>query len=186
MNPCQQFKEMIFDLLDHQVDSQRKKHLYDHLSECPQCEKFFSRCKALKARLSSLEQIRASDTFHILLRERLRREAAGNRRWIRPVLPGYMRWAPAVGVVALAVFIGVLVTDRGTPLQEGEYSEIRASASGRDPFQGPVQFVIDDYPQRIAVARDDRSRSGTITGPDSLRPIDRVESERPRVTPVSF
>jgi len=186
MNPCQQFKEYMFDLLENEIDILRKKQLQEHFSDCPRCEKLMARLKNLQSHLSSLEPVRANEDFHILLRQRLRREVAGRRRWTASTVPGYIKWVPAVGIAAAALIIGLLVTDQQNRLPEGDLSGFRTSASVADPFQGQVQYVIDDYPQRISVSRNDRIESSNDARSDSVRQINDFQQVRSRVTPVSF
>jgi anti-sigma factor RsiW len=186
MNPCQQFKEYMFDLLDHEIDNLRKKQLLDHFDDCPRCDRLMARLKALQSHLSSLEPVRANEDFHIVLRQRLRREMAGRRRWSTSTLPGYVKWTPAVGIAAAALIIGLLVSDQQTRSPDGELSGFRTAASVADPSQGQVQYVIDDYPQRISVSRNDRIDSRSNAGSDSVRQRNNFDQVRSRVTPVSF
>ena len=102
-------------------------------------------------------------------------------------MPGYTKWVPAVGIAAMALVIGLLVTDqRDNHLPGDALSEFRSSASVADPFQGQVHYVIDDYPQRISVSRDDRRRFEDKVGQDTLHRINDFQQVRSRVTPVSF
>ena len=42
MNSCEQFKEYMFDLLDHEIDKLKMKKLQDHFADCPRCEQLMT------------------------------------------------------------------------------------------------------------------------------------------------
>lgn len=189
MTPCQRFRQLIFDLFDGELDILRKKELNSHLKECSQCAQFLSKLRLLRSHLRGLTPVRTSDSFHLLLRERIRREIAGKRRITVPSFSLPTRWIPAFGLVLLVIIIGSWIMVRRTSLFKPSGSEMRVTQSSRlrgEDFHGHVDYVIDDFPNRVSVSRVDNERGTRFIDRDSLILPDTLEGVRPRVTPVSF
>lgn len=189
MIPCQRFRQMIFDLFDGELDILRKKELNSHLKECSECDQFLSKLRLLQSHLRRLTQLKTSEGFHLLLRERIRREIAGKRRiTIRSFSPP-TRWIPAFGLIVLVIIVGSWLVVQRTSLFRPSGSEMRVSQSSRlrgEDFDGHVDYVIDDFPYRISVSRVDDERGTGFIDRDSLILPDTLERVQSRVTPVSF
>ena len=85
MNPCERFKESIFDLVDDELDILRRKELERHLKACTLCSRFLEQIRSLRSQCKQLSSVSISEEFHIPLRERIRRENAGKRKFIYPL-----------------------------------------------------------------------------------------------------
>ena len=86
MTPCERFRRNIFDLVDGELDVHQKHELEKHLKSCSCCALFFSQCRQLRKRLQNLPRLAASETFHLLLRERIRRDSQENGELRHPSL----------------------------------------------------------------------------------------------------
>ncbi len=188
MTPCQRFKDTLFDLLDHEIDPQRKKQLQNHIGSCPACARLLHRLQVLRSCLLHLQPVQASDTFQLLLRERLRREMKRGYKRSAIAPSGVVRWIPAVGLAAAMVVIGLMLRDRdgNQAAPSPPFKSLPVASGIMDPFRGQVQYVIGDYPQRISISRDDSKPRTTTMGEDTLNSSRDIVRTRPHVTPVSF
>ena len=186
MTPCERYKDYIFNLLDDELDIHRRGELENHLKSCSSCLHFLDRCRLLRRRLQNLAQISTSETFHLLLRERIRRELAGKRRRISflpsPVVRG---WIPAAAVVILLLTVGILLRDQEKSIFPSGRSGIVDTRIEGSPTGETVEYVADDYTGGLSLSRDDSKRNQTEDR-DSLRLRPETQRVRPHSTPVSF
>ena len=186
MKPCQRFKESLFLFFDDELDILRKKELQQHLSECPHCTLFLDRMRRMRSHLRELPSIKISDNFHILVRERIRRDLARQNRRRQSSVITVRRLVPAFGIAVLVIAIGYWVLDRGVSPDGSPSNGMRAVNQPSERFEGEIQYVIDDIPSRISVSRQDGESRFPYIGSDSLESMDRADEIRVRPTPVSF
>ena len=74
MAVCYTFLKHINDLLDNEISPTELQNLQTHLAGCSQCRQYLERSKQLKASFSAMPRYKTSDTFDIILREKLRSE----------------------------------------------------------------------------------------------------------------
>ena len=108
-----------------------------------------------------MRPISASEGFQVMLRECIRRETAGRRRSVR-YAP--LRWAPALGVAAILIVAGVWLVDSG--VFHGSDAGPQ-TAESRSVIDGRVQYVMDEYPRTVSIARSDDPKPRDATT-DSL------------------
>ena len=192
MNPCQRYQNLIFNLIDGDLDNLRKKELKKHLQECSHCDHFVKQLSALKIELSSLTQQKASEEFQIILRDRIRREFSGKKKpFITfPSFPFQRRWIPAAGLAIGMACIILFVVNRKDDLFQSQDSRLKASiseSSSENNSPDRIQYVIDEFPGAVTVSRtDERPESISDTIQDSVF-IERNRSPmRVRLTPVNF
>lgn len=189
MNPCQSFKDLIMKHFDGELDIHRKKDLEKHLDDCCHCSETIHQLRALRSEIRNLTPVECSEDFHVLLRERIRRDLARKRKETRSTVFITRRLIPAIGAVAVVALMSVwLLDDDPSALRPaGNLTELNqpGSPSG-ESFDGPVEYVIDEYPSRLSVSRDDRAENARDTDRDSLRQTRPAEDVRGRMTPVSF
>ncbi len=188
MKPCQRFKESIFQLFDETLDIRGRKELEHHLKTCAPCSRFLDRMRSLRSHLRALPPIEVSENFHILVRERIRRDMArtGGRHSTVSIS---RRLIPVFGLTVLLVMVSIWTLDRrsipvntlGNPI--GEY---RSASPHNRGFDGQIQYVIDEYPNTISVSRQDIGRIPRRTPGDSVLLNENVDRLRNRLTPVSF
>ena len=186
MTPCERFRKNIFDLVDGELDVHQKHELEKHLKSCSCCALFFSQCRQLRKRLQNLPRLAASETFHLLLRERIRRELAGKRRTAPSIfITRSKQWIPAVGVALLLITVGFLLRDQRSIILQSPQNRIAISGESTGFKKENVQYVIDEYPGGVSISRDD-SRSEHTEARDSLLLQQDSHRVRPNLTPVSF
>jgi len=157
MKPCQQFKDPLVHYFDDELDTHQKRELEAHLKICPQCERFLNRIRQLHSHLKELPTLKTSENFHILVRERIRRETArsqgrhaSSQTWAR-------RLVPAFGVVTVLTVVGLWLRDNQTVIHNPTNSSQGRSMAAQPSGEGSddqVQYVIDEYPDRLSVSRE--------------------------------
>ena len=192
MKPCQRYKDSILRLFDEELGVHGRKELEHHLKECGHCNHFLNQMRLIRSHLRELPQINASENFHILVRERIRRYMARKGRLYRHGLGEQFtkRWIPALGLTVVLAVVGIWMLDQGTSpinLPEAQIGENRSSSPFGRNYGGQIQYVIDDYyPNRISVSRQDKEREPKLTTEDSVLIKENLELMRNRMTPVSF
>jgi anti-sigma factor RsiW len=189
MDPCQRYRESMFDFVDSELDTLRKKELKLHLDECPECAHFLNRVRLLKLQLKKLPEVKASEGFHFLLRENIRRELAGRRKTVFASSSLTRRWVPALGFTLVTLIVSFWIVDQNTSLfhARGNEAEIsRSPGPSGGEIEGQVQYVMDDFPSRVSVSRTDNQDGQRIVEDDSLLQRRNGDEVRSRLTKVSF
>ncbi|MFH1943817.1 MAG: zf-HC2 domain-containing protein [bacterium] len=189
MGPCQWYRESIFDFVDSELDTLRRKELKLHLDECPECAHLINRVRLLKLQLKKLPDVKASEGFHLLLRENIRRELAGRRKTVFTSSYLTRRWIPAMGFTLVTLIVSFWIVDQNTSLfhSRGSEAEIsRSSGPSGEEIEGQVQYVMDDFPNRVSVSRTDNENGQRIAKDDSLLQGRNADEVRSRLTKVSF
>ena len=179
MTPCERYKQAILDAVDLEDTSSLSKDIQSHLKQCAACAKFYENLCSLKKGLQKLKPVKAPDSFQVVLRERIRREAA-NKPGIRFAEQPRRISAPwAIGAAALVV-IGSLYLGQHM-MQDAEEGSRNASLLVEETADELVSYVIDD------LNRPSTQRSASpLSRIDSLLQLDESRSARPAVQPVSF
>ncbi|MBN2321829.1 MAG: zf-HC2 domain-containing protein [Acidobacteria bacterium] len=147
MRPCQRLKRILEDYCDGELKGRDKKDVELHLGECSGCGEYVHGIQNLKSALKNLHPIHTDENFIILLRERIRREAAKSYRTKRIQEIPVWRWALAAGVAAVAVFSGYRILQKGAhPLQERTPAPgiVSRTESLESVQQNDVQYVLED------------------------------------------
>ncbi|MBN2030556.1 zf-HC2 domain-containing protein [bacterium] len=189
MNPCQRFKESIFDLVDNELDIPRRKELESHLKTCTACTRFLAQIRNLRSQCSQLSRVKVSEEFHILLRERIRREMAGKRAVFSPSISFSGRLIPAFGIMVVVICLGFWMLDQKTSFFEPSSNKMTVSQMPlieQEDFEGEIQYVIDDYRSPVSISRSSEEGETFIAETDSvLRGLEQDYIQN-RLTPVSF
>ena len=188
MKHCQRFRDSLLEFFDDELDVLEKKEVEQHLKVCPHCMYFLNQLRRLRSHLRGLPTIKTSENFHILVRDRIRRDLARQRRAKQSSNIIVRRWVPAFGLTVLVAVVGFLVLDHKDSLVDSKTGRGGVSVSTRsdEDFNGPIQYVIDDIPSRISVSRRDGDIVSRVMDEDSVYQVERSEELRTRPTPVSF
>lgn len=172
MKFCKRFEDKIFDYLEGSLPRELSKVVEGHFDSCPSCSSNFNEMKALKARLGTLQALKASADFETVLRARIRMERSLSRRSLfnRPI--GIPIYAATGALIVLAAFLvlGPLTRD----FRAGGSGE-RAILASPDIANQPISgFSITDsqntQPGGVHYPMDwlPLSRSGTALNSQEL------------------
>lgn len=187
MSSCERFKDNILNFIDNELDSARKKELRKHVESCRDCDCLMDQMRILRTELRSLPRIQTSENFNVILRDCIRKEAAGRRPTIGSVFVGSRWLVPATGfaVVVVAVGIWALTGLPGTNPASSRVETVRSTVPA-DRFRGQIQYVIEDYPERVSVSRSDEVDDARPLVRDSLQYREPARDMSSRMTTVSF
>ncbi len=189
MNPCQRFRESIFDLVDNELDILRRKELESHLKTCTSCSRFLEQIRNLRSQCRQLSPVQVSEEFHVLLRERIRREMAGKRGSFSPSISFSGRLIPAFGMMLVVICLGFWMLDQKTSFFDTSGNGIvvtQMPLAEQEDFEGEVQYVIDDYRNPVSISRNSEADGAPVAYTDSvLRGLEQDYIQN-RLTPVSF
>jgi len=188
MNPCERFKNNILDFIDNELDSIRKKELRRHVEKCHDCECLVRQIRVLRTQLKSLPRIKTSENFNILLRDNIRRELAGKRKFIAARLTSPSRLLPALGFALVLIAFGVWTVSTQTSWfrsPQRDMSRIARTMPAIPEGDASVQYVIEEVP-RLPVSRDDTPENVRMSREDSMMIRRRREEIQSRMTTVSF
>jgi anti-sigma factor RsiW len=189
MSSCERFKENILDFIDNELNSTRKKELRHHVETCQDCDCLMEQMRILRTELKSLPRIKASENFNVILRECIRREAAGKRSIFSSPFVGQRWMAPAAGfaVVMIAIGIWTIIPRReGSPVTTAPVTNVQSTVPSVNRFRGQIQYVIEDYPERVSVSRSDVANDEQRLARDTLRYREPVNDLTSRMKTVSF
>jgi len=188
MNPCKRFKDAIFNLLDGEVDSIRKKELEEHLKDCDGCSQFLESLRQYRSHLKSLTPIKCSENFQILMREKIRRDIARKGLSTSPFYSTRFRWVTAAGFAVILIVTGIWITDTKRPINEiHQHAESQTLQTdiAKAKYPRQIRYVAGHNPNRISISRNDGQDSLSASG-DSLLAERQTENPPLNVTPVSF
>ena len=111
MAVCYKFLKQINDFIDNDIEPSDLKQLETHLQNCSSCRAYVNRYKTVKKSLAALPHYKTSQTFDIVLRERLRKEINGEKRFhFKPfVLPEFPMRVPSIAGAGIAVVIAAFL-----------------------------------------------------------------------------
>ena len=188
MVPCQKFRKNLFKFIDGDLDILQKKLVEQHLKECPGCNGFLTQIRSMRSRIRNIPNIQTSENFHILLRERIRREMAGKREFFPHTTGFSLRWIPAAGLVIVLIVSGFWMIDKKTTvLNKTIIAEATESSSVfGSQFKGQIDYVIEDYPapSSVSISRDDRKPSSAAA--DTIYLPQQNNGVQAYLTPVDF
>jgi anti-sigma factor RsiW len=185
MTPCQHFRKHIDKYCEGDLDSLCIKKLEEHLKVCPRCQTLRGNIEQMRVCLKQLPDVKVSEGFNLLLRERIRREATGKSP--AAYSSGGRLLVPALGIAVLVLVMGIGVSDQNPSFSSGSRGSQAVSGAHEDdslPFRGRIQYVIEELPSASAVQVEGRNGSREASRSDSMagsRPPVRV-----RAVPVSF
>jgi len=172
MRPCQRLKRVLDAYCDGELKGRDKNEIELHLSGCSGCGDYVHGMQKLKSALKTLTPVHADENFIILLRERIRREAARAYRAKRlrdiPAWP----WAFVAGVAVISVFSGIRLFQKGAPpiRQNPAVPGIASGPAGADPVsRNQVQYVLEDL--------SEQSRTPAPASPEALQQVRTASSD---------
>lgn len=193
MSPCKCDKMMLQDYVDGVLDRSQKMGIEAHLLECEICSDFVEEMQNLKSTLKNLPEIQASDGFHLLLRERIRREMAHQTRRSSFSWTLTHQIIPATALAAVIVVASLAIFKHGLPFTEGQRAtpvavkQPNSTSPQLDPARYKnVRYVLDDYGPAVSLDRKDTPATGQSSARDSLRRVEHRSRLRPRAAHVSF
>jgi len=185
LKQCREFRKMIYDLYDDNLNETGKNELDAHLKICTKCLSFSKRVKHLKEALTSLPKVEVSENFNILLRERLRRELARQKQ---PVVKTKF-FVPAFAVVVFLIIglysvntFNILKRDNNTSTAERIIPNREYNTNKYN-----IQYVIDQYGvEESSIGNKSQAKNSNKNLSDTLKSIRNVDQIKARLTPVSF
>ena len=188
MTDCQRYQQFILTYIDDDLDILQRKDLEQHLEACDHCAHCLRQLQQLRVRLKSLKPVQTSETFQIVLRECIRRQGPGRRNVLRPSRPLVWRLVPVAGVALVLVLTSIyIIVQRSPSSRSGESPTVLTRVSSQaEQGDSQIQYILEDYPDRISVSRDDSERSASRAEYDSLLQRSRSDELYKRMTTVSF
>lgn len=117
MQVCKECEQKILDQMDTPLHSKKDKDLQRHLDECLPCRKFARQMHRLKTKLHVMPKVEASPYFSIMLKQRIRKEYRRNHREIIPMILGFERWLPILGIAGFLLIAGVWLFNRPSSIK---------------------------------------------------------------------
>jgi hypothetical protein len=188
MVDCKRYEQFILAYIDEDLDLVQKKELERHLEICENCARCLHRLKALRSRLKTLSPVQTSETFQIVLRECVRRRAAGKPGLFGSPRPILWRLVPVAGVAVVLIVLSVVFIEGRTPSSNPaqEPTLLTRVASPADRNEDQIQYILEDYPNRISVSRNDSETRDRRAEFDTLQQRSGSSEIESRITTVSF
>lgn len=195
MSPCKGYNYQLQDYVDRELTPGEMASVDAHLKVCPECAGYVHQIISLKGHLRALPEIKSTENFHLLLRERIRREMASQQRKSAASFVWTHRIAPAAGFALVILAAGsYLMRDRIPFLGGGgptPVAEAPASFMSNGTLQKPsrVKYVIDEYGDAVSLDRKDSPAFRRQAASDSTRPVPQAGRRRGplrRAVQVSF
>lgn len=95
MASCDKFVPLFTEYLDGNLSGQSKSEFENHLQNCRHCAETVQHMEALQIQLKQLTPVKTSDTFHIVLRSRIRHELEKPSLWDQVVTYFQVNRVPA-------------------------------------------------------------------------------------------
>lgn len=189
MEPCEQFKQQILDLIDGELDFLQKNNINKHLKACHHCSDFFKRMNRIQSYLKRLTPVESPDSFLILLRERIRREMAGKPNNFH--LQQFPLWKlAAISCCSVLIFIlGFRMLDQRTwkkTRSPVHFNQMGLTDSSVDNLMTDVHYVLDDFPaegSQTGFLQQERQDKVEI---DSNQVKETLEMIQAQLKPVKF
>jgi len=181
------------EYVDGILDEERKNDFILHLNECQGCADYVAQMQTLRKTLREMPEIETSDSFHLLLRERIRREMSHQKRRMSFAWTLSHQIVPATALVAVVVLGSVWIIKDRAPFT-GSTSETPMAlqteahdAPRLDPSRYKnVRYVLDEYNPAVSLDRKDVPVPIQNSTRDSLSSRQRKARVQPRATQVSF
>ncbi len=181
MDPCKCYSKKVYDFIDGELKGKEKNHFEKHMEACSACSNCVRQLAALRRKLSSLPEIKTSESFHLLLRERIRRELIKKQQY--GSFDGVIkRFVPVFGALAIVVTAFWLLNGQFTAEPSGSDMTAMSGINPSLPLDDNVLYVIDgltdtSQPQEQPVSEVDL---------DSLKTVPQQPLHRIPVRRVSF
>lgn len=190
MTPCQCYKKLIYDYIDDELDLHSSKEIKKHLEECDQCERFAKQIRQLRSRLKALPKVPITVDFQVILRERIRRELAGKKLSLTSMVNPVWKWVPVSIIVVLLSVTTIYIFNNRLPASNQISAEENipsyTSQLPSDLYDEQVEFMIEESPSRVRLARSARNNEFRPMVRDSSDMKDRPPNENPPLVPVNF
>lgn len=188
---CKCYKDGLGHYIDGDLDREQRQEIEDHLAACEDCASHVGQIQTLRGMLKGLPPIQATESFHFVLRDRIRRELAQQQRRASFSYVLTHRMAPAMalgGVVLVGSFW--MLTQKTDLFHRGNPSAVTAQNT-RAPHLDPstydnVRYVIDDYGDAVVLDRNDAPAQRRVAASDSMRNEQRPLMSGARAAQVSF
>lgn len=185
MGTCDDFVDLIMELVDGELVGQRRQRLLQHLKECEQCAAQVRKLRLLRLQLRNLPRVATSPGFDVVLRARLRAQERARWRKVWGAFP-FATWrvpayALTVVVLCLAALGALYLLRHGQRLAGGHKEAVPAVELARDEAEDSavvVNYVLDSVPIDPALT----ARGVSLGTVESALPSDSVE-RRALVTP---
>lgn len=107
MSSCERVMNNMSAYVEGTVSGEDFAWFEDHLDSCPGCEAAVARMRTLGVRLRSLESVKTSESFQVVLRSRIRREIEAQPESFLDRMAAFFRvsGAPAYGLSVLTLLL---------------------------------------------------------------------------------
>jgi len=176
---CNEIRELISSMLDHELSAEDSAVVTEHLAECPECMRVFEAFHAISVSLEELEDVPEGFTEAVM--HKIKNPAPVKKR-----RPGYLRLAGLAACLALVIFTGSqFVTSHqysdGRNIQDtAEYARVTHQTPKPKPTPTPTPAASAE----IMLIDED----GQINTPDSGAANEDVtsfsETEEAKITPT--
>ncbi|MCK5146792.1 zf-HC2 domain-containing protein [bacterium] len=176
MSPCKNFSRDLQDYIDNEISRSQRLEIEKHLHQCADCSEHIEELNMLRHQLKSLPTIKATESFHLLLRERIRREMAAQQKRTAFSYVLSHRIVP-VAAVCLVLVTGSLYIfkDQIGFFQQAGPEQVTISRNSDAPSlmlppqSGSIRYVIDEYNDTVKLDRTDTPRRPGRTIIDSIQ-----------------
>ncbi len=179
MGHCQNMEDQLFNYLDDELDAFQKKEIKRHLDGCQECERFATRIGQLRKDMQNVRRIKASDSFHEQLRQRIQKENSKKAMPFHSFLPS-RGWIPAVA-------FGVIIVISGAFFIDHQIDQIRQSNDNFLVTENSDTSMSDESQNSEALLAENESvKQNTNTAQDTLLRQKDLDDVKSRLTPVSY
>ena len=189
MVPCERFKQKILDLIDGELEILQKKDTENHLKSCRKCNDFFNRMYRIRSYLKKLTPVKSPDSFHILLRERIRREMAGKVNYFRFPQAPIWKWATILCSGIIISILGFRMLDQKTWKDSGKqnsYIQVGVINPSNGNLNTPIHYVTDDFPSEGSRSSSLVQENHDKVGVDTSQAKRAIENIQGHLKPVKF
>lgn len=157
---CNEIRELISSMLDHQLNAEDSAVVTEHLAECPECMRVFEAFHAISVSLEELEDV--PDGFTEAVMHKINTPAPVKKR-----RPAYLRLAGLAACLALVIFTGSqFVTSHlhsGDRNIQDTAQYTRVAHQTPKPTPTPTPASTADI---AVVAADENGSDGIVATPD--------------------
>lgn len=176
MGHCQNMEDLLFDYLDDELDALQKKEIKRHLDGCKECERFALQIGQLRKDMQNVRRIKASESFHEKLRQRIQKENARKSLPFHSFIP-QRSWIPAAA-------FGVLIVVSGAFFVDHQLDQIKQSSSQTLITENQTSGTDSDKQPLLAESEVTDQKAATVQ--DTLLREKNLENVQSRLTPVSY
>lgn len=189
MTPCERFKQKILDLIDGELEILQKKEMENHLKSCKKCNDFYNRMYKIRSYLKKLTPVKSPESFHILLRERIRRELAGKANYFHfPQAPTW-KWATILSCGLIISILGFRMLDQKTwqdPRNQNSIIQVGAIHPSNHHLKTSIHYITDDVPSEDPGSSSIEQQKRNEVAGDTSRAKRTIENIQDQIKPVKF